>query len=47
MSIPPTLAREPPCANPPNSKTRTRDMGGSASTHEYTKAILTKMEEQI
>ena len=26
------------------SKTRTRDMGGEASTHEFTRAILNKLE---
>lgn len=27
-----------------NSNVRTRDMGGVATTHEFTKAILDKME---
>lgn len=28
----------------PNSKVRTRDMGGVSTTHEFTRAILDKME---
>ena len=27
-----------------HSKTRTRDMGGNATTHQFTRAVLDKME---
>jgi isocitrate/isopropylmalate dehydrogenase len=27
------------------SKTRTRDMGGNSTTHEFTRAILSEMEK--
>jgi isocitrate dehydrogenase (NAD+) len=33
-----------PPLTPSRSKTRTRDMGGDATTHQFTKAILDKME---
>lgn len=29
------------------SKTRTRDMGGQATTHEFTRAVLDKMEAAL
>jgi Isocitrate/isopropylmalate dehydrogenase len=29
------------------SKVRTRDMGGNASTHEFTRAILDSMEKAL
>lgn len=30
-----------------DSQTRTRDMGGQASTHEFTRAVLDKMEASL
>jgi isocitrate dehydrogenase (NAD+) len=31
----------------PSSKVRTPDMGGNSTTHEFTKAILNKMENSL
>lgn len=36
-----------PLANDLNRVTRTRDMGGQASTHEFTRAVLDKMEASL
>ena len=30
-----------------DGKTRTRDMGGTATTHEFTRALLDKMEAAL
>ena len=30
-----------------HSQTRTRDMGGQATTHEFTRAVLDKMEASL
>jgi isocitrate/isopropylmalate dehydrogenase len=34
-------------SNTCNRKTRTRDMGGQATTHEFTRAVLDKMEAAL
>ena len=38
------LHRQPTIADMNVSKTRTRDMGGNSSTHDFTRSVLDHME---
>ena len=39
-----SIYRKPTCADMNHSKTRTRDMGGNSTTHDFTSSVLDLME---
>ena len=39
-----SLYNQPTTADVNNSKTRTRDMGGNSTTHDFTRSVLDHME---